>query len=81
MRTEETTKGRVQAIIAERIGVPVESVTDDANLVEDLGADSLDMVELSIALEEEFDIELEDEVVQGIRTVADAVKVVTDASK
>lgn len=81
MSTEETISSRVQAIIAERIGVPVESVLDDANLIEDLGADSLDMVELSIALEEEFDIELDDEVVQGIRTVADAVKVVTDASK
>ena len=64
---------RVKEIIVENLGVDVEKVTSDASFVEDLGADSLDTVELVMAFEEEFDIEIPDEDAERLTTVGEAV--------
>ncbi|MCY4543797.1 MAG: acyl carrier protein [Gemmatimonadetes bacterium] len=65
---------RVKEIIAEQLGVDGDQVTDNASFTDDLGADSLDTVELVMALEEEFDIEIPDEDAEKIVTVSDAIK-------
>ena len=64
---------KVKSIIVEQLGVDEEEVTPDASFVDDLGADSLDTVELVMAFEEAFDIEIPDEDAEKIRTVSDAV--------
>ena len=64
---------RVKKIVAEQLGVKEEEVTNSASFVEDLGADSLDTVELVMALEEEFETEIPDEDAEKIGTVKDAV--------
>ena len=64
---------RVKKIIVEQLGVKEDEVKNDASFVDDLGADSLDTVELVMALEEEFDIEIPDEEAEKIRTVQQAV--------
>ena len=64
---------KVKSIIVEQLGVDEEEVTPDASFVDDLGADSLDTVELVMAFEEEFGIEIPDEDAEKIRTVNDAV--------
>jgi acyl carrier protein len=69
---------RVRAIIAEQLGVKPEEVTPEASFVEDLGADSLDTVELVMALEEEFGIEIPDEDAEKMTTVGEAVKYIED---
>ena len=69
---------RVNKIIVEQLGVKPEDVKSEASFVEDLGADSLDTVELVMALEEAFDIEIPDEAAEGITTVGDAVKYIED---
>ena len=63
---------RVKEIIAQELGVEQEKVTNDASFVEDLGADSLDTVELVMAFEEEFGVEIPDEAAEKIATVKDA---------
>jgi len=70
----EAVAGRVRAIIAEQLGVKLEEVTDTASFIEDLGADSLDTVELVMALEEEFGIEIPDEDAEKMASVGDAIK-------
>ncbi|NLY51263.1 MAG: acyl carrier protein [Firmicutes bacterium] len=65
---------RVKEIIVDQLGVDEETVTPEASFVEDLGADSLDIVELVMALEEEFGIEIPDEDAEKIATVMDAVE-------
>jgi acyl carrier protein len=65
---------KVKAIIAEQLGVKPEEVTIEASFVDDLGADSLDTVELVMAFEEEFSIEIPDEDAEKITTVGEAVK-------
>ncbi|MBI1813670.1 MAG: acyl carrier protein [Deltaproteobacteria bacterium] len=72
---------KVKAIIAEQLGVGPEEVTPDASFIEDLGADSLDIVELVMALEEEYDLEITDEQAEKIRTVHDVVKFIEDNKK
>ena len=62
---------RVKNIIVEQLNVDAASVTPDASFVDDLGADSLDIVELVMAMEEEFDIEIPDEDAEKLRTVGD----------
>ncbi|MFS8866737.1 acyl carrier protein [Synechococcus sp. H65.1] len=64
---------RVRKIVSEQLGVEDDKVTLEANFQNDLGADSLDTVELVMAFEEEFDLEIPDEDAQGIATVQDAV--------
>ena len=64
---------KVKSIIVEQLGVDEEEVTPDASFVDDLGADSLDTVELVMALEEEFDIEIPDEEAEKIQSVSQAV--------
>ncbi len=70
----EPIEARVREIIINELGVESEKVTDDASFVEDLGADSLDTVELVMAFEEEFGIDIPDEDAEQMRTVGDAVK-------
>lgn len=69
---------RVKNIIVEQLGVDEDEVTPEASFVEDLGADSLDIVELVMAFEEEFDMEIPDEDAEKIRTVGDAVKYIQE---
>ncbi|MDR1856044.1 MAG: acyl carrier protein [Desulfovibrio sp.] len=66
-------EGKVYKIIVEQLGVAPEDVKPEASFVEDLGADSLDLTELIMAMEEEFDIEIADEDAQKILKVQDAV--------
>ena len=70
----EALADRVRAIIAVQLGVKLEEVTDAASFIEDLGADSLDTVELVMALEEEFGIEIPDEDAEKMSSVGDAIK-------
>ena len=72
---------KVKAIIVEQLGVDQKKVTMKARFVEDLGADSLDMVELIMAFEEAFDIEIPDEDAGGIRTVQNAVDYISTHAK
>jgi len=65
---------RVKKVIAEKLSVDEDRITPDARFIDDLGADSLDMVELTMALEDEFGISISDETAQGIMTVQDAVE-------
>ena len=71
---------KVKELIVEQLGVESTQVTDDAKFVDDLGADSLDTVELVMALEEEFSIEIPDEDAEKIVSVGDAVKYIEDHS-
>jgi len=66
-------EARVKEIICEQLGVGEEEVTPEASFIEDLGADSLDLVELVMALEEEYDMEISDEDAEKIRTVRDVI--------
>jgi len=72
---------RVKEIIAEQLGVDGDQVTQNASFTDDLGADSLDTVELVMALEEEFDLEIPDEDAEKIVTVSDAIKYLEANSK
>ncbi len=76
----ENTESRVKEIIIKELGVDAEKVTADASFVEDLGADSLDTVELVMAFEEEFEIDIPDEDAEQMRTVGDAVKYLQENS-
>jgi len=69
---------KVMQIIAEQLGVDVAEVTPEASFVDDLGADSLDTVELVMALEEEFGIEIPDEEAEKIASVSDAISYIKD---
>lgn len=69
-------QARVKKIVVEQLGVKEDEVTDDASFVDDLGADSLDTVELVMALEEEFETEIPDEDAEKIVTIKDAVNYV-----
>ncbi len=69
----ESLQDRVHTIIGQQLGVELTSIVPEANLLDDLGADSLDVVELVMALEEEFGIEVPDDAVENIRTIGDIV--------
>jgi acyl carrier protein len=68
----------VVEVVVEQLSVDAGEVKVDSKFVEDLGADSLDVVELVMALEEKFDIEIPDDVAEGIATVSDAMKFIED---
>ena len=73
-----TVEDRVKKIIIEQLGVEEDDVTPEASFVEDLGADSLDTVELVMAFEEEFDIEIPDEEAEKILTVGRAIEYIKE---
>ena len=72
---------RVKEIVCEQLGVSEEEVTPEASFIEDLGADSLDIVELVMALEEEYEMEISDEDAESIITVQDAVNFIQERKK
>ena len=72
---------RVKSIIVEQLGVDAEEVTPEASFIEDLGADSLDTVELIMAFEEEFGIEISDDEAEKIKRVKDAVEYIDKNAK
>jgi acyl carrier protein len=76
-----TTFERVKKVVVEQLDVNEDEVTPSASFVDDLGADSLDVVELVMGLEEEFDIEIPDEDSEKIATVADAVTYIDEKAK
>ena len=77
MSTEEVFE-RVKKVIIEQLGVAESAVTSEASFLDDLSADSLDIVELVMALEEEFDIEIPDEDAEKVTTVGDVVEYIKD---
>ena len=74
------TADRVKKIVVEHLGVDAEKVTEEASFIDDLGADSLDIVELVMAFEEEFGVEIPDDAAEKITTVKDAI-VYIDSNK
>ncbi len=76
--TDGTTYDRLKKIIVEQLGVDEEEVTPQASFVEDLNADSLDLVELIMSLEEEFGIEISDEDAEKIQKVSDATEYIEE---
>lgn len=72
----KTTAERMKGIIAAHLNVAEDRVTPEANFIDDLNADSIDHVELVMAFEEEFGIELSDDETEGVKTVGDAIKLV-----
>ena len=74
------TLGKVQAIVVEHLGVESDKVTESASFIDDLGADSLDTVELVMAFEEEFGSEISDSEAEKILTVGDAIKFIESKS-
>ena len=75
------TADRVKKIVVEHLGVDEDKVVDNASFIDDLGADSLDTVELVMAFEEEFGIEIPDDAAENIQTFGDAVKFIGDAAQ
>ena len=71
---------RVKKIVVEHLGVEADKVTENASFIDDLGADSLDTVELVMAFEEEFDLEIPDEDAEKIATVGDAISYIKENS-
>ena len=65
---------RIRALIAEQLELDEEEITMDSALIEDLGADSLDVVDLIMSIEDEFEIEVPDEAIENMRTIGDAVR-------
>ena len=70
----EVSEEKIKAIIAEKLEISAEQITDDAKFIDDLGADSLDVVELIMILEDEFEIEITDEDAEKIVTVGNAIE-------
>lgn len=78
---KQSIEEKVKAIIVEQLGVKAEQVVPDAKFIEDLGADSLDTVELVMALEEEFGMEIPDEEAEKLQCVGDVIKYIEDSSR
>ena len=74
-----STFDKVKAIVVEQLGVDQAEVTIDSTFIDDLGADSLDIVELIMAFEEEFNVEIPDDVAEKIKTVKDTVEYIDSA--
>ena len=79
MQMEEV-MSRLKEIVVDRLNVEEDQIKPEASFVEDLGADSLDIVELIMGIEEEFDIEIPDDAAEHIQTVGDAVKFIDEKS-
>jgi acyl carrier protein len=75
---EKTVERRVIEIIVEQLGVGEDEVTPEASFIDDLGADSLDLVELIMAMEEEFGLEISDEEAEKIQTVQDVISYINE---
>lgn len=69
---------KIKDVVADKLDADPTDVTENASFVDDLGADSLDVVELIMGLEDEFSIEISDEEAEGIRTVGDAIRFISD---
>ena len=78
---DKTIEEKVKDIIVEQLGVNPEQVTPQASFIEDLGADSLDIVELVMAFEEEFSVEVPDEDAEKLQTVGDVIKYIEERAK
>lgn len=74
-------ESKVKNIIAEQLGVGEDEIKPESSFVEDLGADSLDIVELVMAMEEEFEVEIPDEEAENIKTVGDAINFISTHKK
>ena len=81
MAAEKSIEQKVKDIIVEQLGVNPDQVTPDAKFIEDLGADSLDTVELVMALEEEFGQEIPDEEAEKLQSVGDVIKYIEDTQQ
>ena len=81
MAAEKSIEQRVKAIITEQLGVNPDQVTPDAKFIEDLGADSLDIVELVMAFEEEFGVEVPDEDAEKLQNVGDVINYIKERAK
>ena len=80
LMAEKSIEEKVKDIIVEQLGVNPEQVTPQASFIEDLGADSLDIVELVMAFEEEFGVEVSDEDAEKLQTVGDVIKYIEEKS-
>ncbi|MFH1810743.1 MAG: acyl carrier protein [Pseudomonadota bacterium] len=76
--SDNNLEARVKSIIADQLGVAEDEIRTDSKFIDDLGADSLDIVELVMAMEEEFQMEIPDEEAENIRTVQDALSYIKD---
>ena len=81
MADEKTIESKVISIIVEQLGVKEDQVVPEAKFIEDLGADSLDTVELVMALQEEFGIEVPDEEAEKLQSVSDVIKYIEEEQK
>jgi acyl carrier protein len=79
--TATTIEGKVKSIIADQLGVSEDEIKLESSFIEDLGADSLDIVELVMAMEEEFEIEIPDEEAENIKSVGDAINYINTHKK
>jgi len=77
----ESVESRVGEIVAEQLGLAADEVLSDASFTQDLGADTLDMIELTMAFEEEFDLEIADEEAETLRCVRDVVDFVSSRAQ
>ena len=78
--SEQDIKEKVFQLVSEHLGVDIEKINDDTSFINDLGADSLDIVELVMDLEEEFDVKIPEDIADKIQTVGDAVAFITEQS-
>ena len=76
-----TTLEKVKSLVADHLCIPADSIADDADIVRDLNADSIDLVEMVMTLEEEFGISVPDEKLSAIKTISDIVKLVEENKK
>lgn len=81
MAAEKSVESKVREIVVEQLAVKPEQVTPEAKFIEDLGADSLDVVELVMALEEEFGNEIPDEEAEKLTTVGDVIKYIEESQQ
>ena len=81
MATPQEIEAKVKSIIADQLGVGEDEIKPESSFIEDLGADSLDIVELVMAMEEEFEVEIPDEEAENIKTVGDAINYINTHKK